>query len=56
MRHDHGIIPRDNRDADKELWICRQANGSQNELFKKYLVEMADHIDPNRDSDMSSKC
>ena len=33
----------------------RQANGSQNEIFKQYLVEMADHIDPNRDSDMSSK-
>lgn len=36
-----------------QSFIMLQANGSQNEIFKKYLVEMADHIDPNRDSDMS---
>ncbi|KAI9244818.1 hypothetical protein BDA99DRAFT_293163 [Phascolomyces articulosus] len=36
-----------------QSFIMLQTNSSQNDIFQKYLVELADHIDPGRDSDMS---
>ncbi|KAI8137834.1 hypothetical protein BJV82DRAFT_326732 [Fennellomyces sp. T-0311] len=36
-----------------QSFIMLQTNSAQNETFQKYLVELADHIDPGRDSDMS---
>ncbi|KAI7853886.1 hypothetical protein BDC45DRAFT_569857 [Circinella umbellata] len=36
-----------------QSFIMLQTNSAQNEIFQKYLVELADHIDPGRDSDMS---
>ncbi|KAI9496434.1 hypothetical protein BDB00DRAFT_869374 [Zychaea mexicana] len=36
-----------------QSFIMLQTNSGQNDIFQKYLVELADHIDPGRDSDMS---
>ncbi|KAI9310757.1 hypothetical protein BX666DRAFT_2032687 [Dichotomocladium elegans] len=42
-----------NTDKAIQSFIMLQTNSSQNEVFQIYLVELADHIDPARDSDMS---
>lgn len=32
---------------------CSQTNSAQHKTFQTYLIELADHIDPTTDSDMS---
>ncbi|KAI8394177.1 uncharacterized protein BYT42DRAFT_609912 [Radiomyces spectabilis] len=40
---------------DKALhsFVMLQTNSPENETFQKYLIELADHIDPSRDTNMS---
>ncbi|GAA5813892.1 hypothetical protein MFLAVUS_007380 [Mucor flavus] len=37
-----------------QSFVLLQANNAENEIFEAYIIKFSDHIDPSRNTDISS--